>query len=135
MTADFCRIRNRTGTLQQVINLRILLKHVLFDKYRYVIKAMKRSLNHIHGGKGNIQLLRSFYLKVTPKLKNLNERATLFKITSNAMINACSQYLELTQTQVSLVFIQIKYLLVGTGTIALDIGSSEYWFFLFIIIQ
>jgi hypothetical protein len=40
-------------------------------------------------------------MQVTPKLKNLNERATLFKITSNAMINACSQYLELTQTQVA----------------------------------
>jgi len=34
-----------------------------------------------------------------PKVKILNERATLFKITSNAMINACTEYLELTQTQ------------------------------------
>jgi len=36
---------------------------------------------------------------VQPKVKILNERATLFKITSNAMINACTEYLELTQTQ------------------------------------
>jgi len=34
-----------------------------------------------------------------PKLGILNERATLFKITSNAMINASHEYLELTQTQ------------------------------------
>merc|ERR550519_2537176 len=34
-----------------------------------------------------------------PKLKILNERATLLKITSNAMINASSEFLELTQTQ------------------------------------
>ena len=32
-------------------------------------------------------------------MKNLNERATLFKITSNAMINACTEFMELTQTQ------------------------------------
>ena len=38
--------------------------------------------------------------QLAPKLKIMNERATLLKITSNAMINACSQYLELTQTQV-----------------------------------
>ncbi len=38
--------------------------------------------------------------QLNPKLKILNERATLFKITSNAMMNACNQYLELTQTQV-----------------------------------
>ena len=36
---------------------------------------------------------------IQPKVKILNERATLFKITSNAMINACTEYLELTQTQ------------------------------------
>jgi len=36
---------------------------------------------------------------VSPKMKNLNERATLFKITSNAMINACTEFMELTQTQ------------------------------------
>ena len=32
-------------------------------------------------------------------MKNLNERATLFKITSNAMINACTEFMELTQSQ------------------------------------
>jgi len=39
------------------------------------------------------------YREVGPRVKILNERATLFKITSNAMINACQEYLELTQTQ------------------------------------
>jgi len=33
------------------------------------------------------------------RMKNMNERATLFKITSNAMINACTEFMELTQTQ------------------------------------
>ena len=36
---------------------------------------------------------------IQARVKILNERATLFKITSNAMINACSEYLELTQSQ------------------------------------
>ena len=36
---------------------------------------------------------------IQARVKILNERATLFKITSNAMINACSEYLELTQGQ------------------------------------
>ncbi|XP_060080421.1 oxysterol-binding protein 1-like isoform X2 [Ylistrum balloti] len=34
------------------------------------------------------------------KLKVVNERATMFRITSNAMINACSEYLESAQGQV-----------------------------------
>ncbi|KAK6640657.1 hypothetical protein RUM44_012354 [Polyplax serrata] len=33
------------------------------------------------------------------KIKAVNERATLFRITSNATINACSEYLDLAQTQ------------------------------------
>ncbi|XP_071946282.1 oxysterol-binding protein 1-like isoform X1 [Antedon mediterranea] len=33
------------------------------------------------------------------KIKAITERATLFRITSNAMINACNDYLELAQTQ------------------------------------
>ena len=37
--------------------------------------------------------------EVQAKIKILNERATLFKITSNAMINACSEYMELTHSQ------------------------------------
>ena len=40
-----------------------------------------------------------------PKFKILNERATLFKITSSAMINACSEFYELTQTQVGFLLI------------------------------
>ena len=51
--------------------------------------------------------------QLTPKLKILNERATLFKITSSAMMNACNQYLELTQTQVYNLYVdmfkQTKY--------------------------
>ncbi|CAH1233262.1 OSBP [Branchiostoma lanceolatum] len=36
---------------------------------------------------------------VQSKVKAVNERATLFRITSNAMINACADYLDLAQTQ------------------------------------
>ena len=46
-----------------------------------------------------LSLLSKFISKVSPKMKNLNERATLFKITSNAMINACTEFMELTQSQ------------------------------------
>uniref|UniRef100_K1RLP6 Oxysterol-binding protein 1 n=1 Tax=Magallana gigas TaxID=29159 RepID=K1RLP6_MAGGI len=34
------------------------------------------------------------------KLKVINERATMFRITTNAMINACGEYLDVAQTQV-----------------------------------
>ncbi|XP_014258693.1 oxysterol-binding protein 1 isoform X5 [Cimex lectularius] len=37
--------------------------------------------------------------EVSAKIKTINERATLFRISSNAMINACSEYLTLAQTQ------------------------------------
>ncbi|GFS49316.1 oxysterol-binding protein 1 [Nephila pilipes] len=33
------------------------------------------------------------------KIRSVNERATLFRITSNAMINACQDYMQLAQTQ------------------------------------
>ncbi|XP_064612386.1 LOW QUALITY PROTEIN: oxysterol-binding protein 1-like [Liolophura sinensis] len=36
---------------------------------------------------------------LSSKIKSVNERATLFRITSNAMINACSDYLDLAQAQ------------------------------------
>jgi len=36
---------------------------------------------------------------VPTKLKSVTERAALFRITSNAMINTCSEYLDLAQTQ------------------------------------
>lgn len=36
---------------------------------------------------------------LSAKIRAINERATLFRITSNAMINTCSEYLELAQTQ------------------------------------
>ncbi|KDR07319.1 oxysterol-binding protein 1 isoform X2 [Zootermopsis nevadensis] len=35
---------------------------------------------------------------IPTKLKSVNERATLFRITSNAMMNTCSDYLDLAQT-------------------------------------
>ena len=37
-------------------------------------------------------------LTLTSKVKTVNERATLFRITSTAMINACSEFLNLAQT-------------------------------------
>ncbi|XP_012869713.1 PREDICTED: oxysterol-binding protein 2 [Dipodomys ordii] len=52
--------------------------------------ALQRSLNELDS------------LKIPPdsseKLKVVNERATLFRITSNAMINACRDFLELAET-------------------------------------
>lgn len=36
---------------------------------------------------------------MTSKMKAINERATLFRIASSKMINTCSEYLELAQTQ------------------------------------
>ncbi|XP_073994290.1 oxysterol binding protein isoform X1 [Rhodnius prolixus] len=36
---------------------------------------------------------------VSAKIKTINERATLFRITSNAMINTCSEYQNLAQAQ------------------------------------
>ncbi|XP_066954246.1 oxysterol-binding protein 1 isoform X17 [Macrobrachium rosenbergii] len=35
---------------------------------------------------------------LTPKTKTVNERATLFRISSNAMINACNDYVEVSST-------------------------------------
>ncbi|XP_054259945.1 oxysterol-binding protein 1-like [Macrosteles quadrilineatus] len=36
---------------------------------------------------------------ITTKMKAINERATLFRISSNAMINACAEFLDLAQSQ------------------------------------
>jgi len=36
---------------------------------------------------------------VMTKMKSVNERATLFRITSSAMVNACGEYAQLAQTQ------------------------------------
>ena len=38
-------------------------------------------------------------LSFTGKIKTVNERATLFRITSTAMLKACSEFLQLAQTQ------------------------------------
>jgi len=60
-------------------------------------QAVQRSVSDLENA--TAELNQSVDAQLAPKLKILNERATLFKITGNAMINACSQYLELTQTQ------------------------------------
>ncbi|KAM7051425.1 oxysterol-binding protein 2 isoform 3-T3 [Molossus nigricans] len=52
--------------------------------------ALQRSLNELDG-------LRIPY-ESSEKLKAVNERATLFRITSNAMINACRDFLQLAET-------------------------------------
>ncbi|KAI4536442.1 hypothetical protein MG293_013834 [Ovis ammon polii] len=52
--------------------------------------ALQRSLNELDG-------LR-IPAESSEKLKAVNERATLFRITSNAMINACRDFLELAET-------------------------------------
>ncbi|XP_066116240.1 oxysterol-binding protein 2 isoform X1 [Saccopteryx bilineata] len=52
--------------------------------------ALQRSLNELDS-------LRIPY-DSSEKLKAVNERATLFRITSNAMINACRDFLELAET-------------------------------------
>ncbi|XP_010949641.1 oxysterol-binding protein 2 isoform X2 [Camelus bactrianus] len=52
--------------------------------------ALQRSLSELDG-------LRTPY-ESSEKLKAVNERATLFRITSNAMINACRDFLELAET-------------------------------------
>uniref|UniRef100_A0A646QFV7 Oxysterol-binding protein n=1 Tax=Hemiscolopendra marginata TaxID=943146 RepID=A0A646QFV7_9MYRI len=54
--------------------------------------ALQRSLSEL-------EQLESPSIDLATKIKAVNERATLFRITSNAMMNACSDYLELTQTQ------------------------------------
>ncbi|XP_029778350.1 oxysterol-binding protein 2 isoform X1 [Suricata suricatta] len=51
--------------------------------------ALQRSLNELDG-------LKIPY-ESSEKLKAVNERATLFRITSNAMINACRDFLELAE--------------------------------------
>ncbi|XP_067136347.1 oxysterol-binding protein 1 isoform X2 [Centruroides vittatus] len=53
--------------------------------------ALQRSLSEL-------EQLENF-TDTAGKFKAVNERATLFRITSNAMINACNEYLQLAQTQ------------------------------------
>uniref|UniRef100_A0A287D909 Oxysterol binding protein 2 n=1 Tax=Ictidomys tridecemlineatus TaxID=43179 RepID=A0A287D909_ICTTR len=52
--------------------------------------ALQRSLNELD----NLRIPS----ESGEKLKVVNERATLFRITSNAMINACKDFLELAET-------------------------------------
>ncbi|MDR9866162.1 hypothetical protein, partial [Pseudomonas baetica] len=35
---------------------------------------------------------------IGPKVKTINERATLFRITTNAMINACNEFVSMGQS-------------------------------------
>ncbi|GBM53085.1 Oxysterol-binding protein 1 [Araneus ventricosus] len=53
--------------------------------------ALQRSLSEIE----NLETVPD----AVNKIRSVNERATLFRITSNAMINACQDYLQLAQTQ------------------------------------
>ncbi|XP_023322727.1 oxysterol-binding protein 1 [Eurytemora carolleeae] len=69
--------------------------HDLIEKHGH---ALQRSVAEVEGVATELQQA-TLDTQLNPKLKILNERATLFKITSNAMMNACNQYLELTQTQ------------------------------------
>ncbi|XP_078681388.1 oxysterol-binding protein 1-like isoform X3 [Branchiostoma floridae x Branchiostoma belcheri] len=55
--------------------------------------ALQRSLSELE------MLDKENSTDVQSKVKAVNERATLFRITSNAMINACADYLDLAQTQ------------------------------------
>ncbi|CAD7087772.1 unnamed protein product [Hermetia illucens] len=50
--------------------------------------ALQRALTDLESGED-----------IATKSKIVNERATLFRITSNAMINACSDYLQTAQSQ------------------------------------
>jgi len=64
--------------------------------------ALQRSVSDLEQATGSVKDggdKKTDVGNIQPKVKILNERATLFKITSNAMINACTEYLELTQTQ------------------------------------
>eukprot|EP00092_Neocalanus_flemingeri_P030355 GFUD01032953.1.p1 GENE.GFUD01032953.1~~GFUD01032953.1.p1 ORF type:complete len:811 (+),score=205.19 GFUD01032953.1:488-2920(+) len=64
--------------------------------------ALQRSVSDLEQGTGSIKDggdRKADVASIQPRVKILNERATLFKITSNAMINASTEYLELTQTQ------------------------------------
>ncbi|XP_066574630.1 oxysterol-binding protein 1 isoform X5 [Amia ocellicauda] len=53
--------------------------------------ALQRSLSELEG-------LRGGAADPTDKIRQVNERATLFRITSNAMINACRDFLSLAQS-------------------------------------
>ena len=57
--------------------------------------ALQRSLSELDTGTGSS--VSSDSLDLSSKQKAVNERATLFKITSNAMINASAEFLELSQ--------------------------------------
>ncbi|GLD54436.1 oxysterol-binding protein 2 isoform X5, partial [Lates japonicus] len=52
--------------------------------------ALQRSLSELEGLKVPVE--------GGEKIKAVNERATLFRITSNAMINACRDFLDLAET-------------------------------------
>ncbi|XP_065322935.1 oxysterol-binding protein 1-like isoform X2 [Gordionus sp. m RMFG-2023] len=51
------------------------------------------------GGAANIGLSQEKDISLPAKIKAVNERATLFRITANAIINACAEYLDLAQAQ------------------------------------
>jgi len=61
--------------------------------------ALQRSVSELETATGGSGDKKPDVTDIQAKVKITNERATLFKITSNAMINACSEYLELTHSQ------------------------------------
>ncbi|XP_023210192.1 oxysterol-binding protein 2-like [Centruroides sculpturatus] len=77
MNGCICKVHHQLYTCNDLI-----LKHGT---------ALQRSLSEL-------EQLENF-TDTAGKFKAVNERATLFRITSNAMINACNEYLQLAQTQ------------------------------------
>jgi len=83
-------IKTMTARLEQLKTC-----HDLIEKHG---KALHRSVSDVETAASECNL-NQLDQQLGPKFKILNERATLFKITSSAMINACSEFYELTQTQ------------------------------------
>ena len=80
-----------------MIHIRLGTKRSHVTTYSYTLFCLQAASGKENGSTGKVGEVGQS--GVQAKVKLLNERATLFKITSNAMINACSEYLELTQTQ------------------------------------
>ena len=71
--------------------------------------ALQRSVSELETATGGSGDKKPDVTDIQAKVKITNERATLFKITSNAMINACSEYLELTQSQGQSLFCTLRF--------------------------
>nr|XP_002131192.1 oxysterol-binding protein 1 [Ciona intestinalis] len=60
--------------------------------------ALQRALSDLESLENNL-ISQNDSSTLSSRIKTVNERATLFRITSTAMINACSDFLQLAQTQ------------------------------------